>query len=222
MKVLVACEESQTVCSAFRERGHEAYSADIQKCSGSKPEWHILGDVIPLINGNCEFDTQDGKHHKIDGKWDLLIAHPPCTYLTVAGNRWFNAEKYGDKAIQRCKDRQDAIDFFMKFANADCEKIVIENPVGVMSTLYRKPNQIIQPYMFGHPESKKTCLWIKGLPNLIPTQIVEEEPRVYFESGKSMSKWYADALHLPKEERSKIRSKTFPGIAQAMAEQWGD
>lgn len=227
MKVLVACEESQEVCKAFRERGHEAYSCDIQDCSGGHPEWHIMGDVINILNpvddgefiGIC-FSTMDDQIHVIE-KWDLVIAHPPCTYLTVTGNRWFNVERYGDKAVQRIKNREEAAEFFMAFANADCDHIAIENPVGYMSTYWRKPNQIIQPWMFGDSEEKKTCLWLKGLPNLAETNIVAPPERVRFDSGKSMPKWYADAWHLSKEERSKLRSKTFPGIARAMAEQWG-
>ena len=130
MKILIACEESQTVCKAFRERGHEAYSADIQEPTGGHPEWHILGDVLPLINGDCTFFTMDGRAHNISDEWDLIIAHPPCTYLTVTGNRWFSIERYGDKAIQRHKDRKEAINFFMFFANANCEKIAIENLSG--------------------------------------------------------------------------------------------
>lgn len=221
MKILVACEESQTVCKAFRERGHEAYSADIQEPTGGHPEWHILGDVLPLINGDCTFFTMDDRAHNISGKWDLIIAHPPCTYLTVTGNRWFSIERYGDKAIQRHKDRKEAINFFMSFANADCEKIVIENPVGIMSSAWRKPDQIIQPWQFGDAFEKKTCLWLKGLSRLQPTNIVDIPPRKVFDSGKSMPAWYADAWTLPKEERAKLRSKTFPGIAEAMAGQWG-
>lgn len=130
MKVLVACEESQRVCTAFRERGHEAYSCDIIECSGGHPEWHIMSDVLPLLNGFCGFDTMDGVHHYIGRRWDLIIAHPPCTYLTVSGNRWFDVEKYGEKAVQRQKDREEAVRFFMEIANADCDKIAIENPVG--------------------------------------------------------------------------------------------
>ena len=205
MKVLVACEESQAVCKAFRERGHEAYSCDIVPCSGGHPEWHLQQDVLPLLKE----------------KWDMIIAFPPCTYLTVTGNRWFNIDRYGEKAIQRHKERKDAIDFFMAFANADCEKIAIENPVGIMSSEWRKPNQIINPWQFGDAFEKKTCLWLKGLPELKPTNIVEIPPRKRFDSGKSMPSWYAEAWHLPKEERAKLRSKTFPGIARAMAEQWG-
>lgn len=221
MKVLIACEESQRVCTEFRKLGHEAYSCDIEPCSGGHPEWHIQTDVIPLVNGQMhDFVTCDGVYHYFD-KWDIIIAHPPCTYLTITGNRWFNVEKYGDKAIQRMKDREDAISFFMVFANADCERIAIENPVGVMSSHWRKPDQIIQPYMFGDPFEKKTCLWLKGLPKLEPTNVVEPEPRKVYESGKTMPPWYADAWHLPPKERAKARSKTFPGIARAMAEQWG-
>ena len=222
MKVLVACEESQRVCTEFRKLGHEAYSCDIEPCSGGHPEWHIKSDVIRFINGYCIFTTMDGKNHYINDKWDMIIAFPPCTYLTVTGNRWFNIERYGEKAIQRHKDREDAIDFFMAFANADCEKIAIENPVGVMSSEWRKPNQIINPWQFGDAFEKKTCLWLKGLPELTPTNIVEIPPRKKFDSGKTMPSWYAEAWHLPKEERAKLRSKTFPGIAKAMAKQWGD
>ena len=205
MNVLIACEESQAVCIAFRERGHNAFSCDIEPCSGGHPEWHLQQDVLPLLKE----------------KWDMIIAFPPCTYLTVTGNRWFNIDRYGEKAIQRHKDRKDAIDFFMTFANADCEKIAIENPVGIMSSEWRKPNQIINPWQFGDAFEKKTCLWLKGLPELKPTNIVEIPPRKRFDSGKSMPSWYAEAWHLPKEERAKLRSKTFPGIARAMAEQWG-
>lgn len=221
MNVLIACEESQRVCIAFRERGHNAFSCDIEPCSGGHPEWHIMQDVLPLLNGRCSFKTMDGIEHSIDGKWDLIIAFPPCTYLTVTGNRWFNVDRYGEKAIQRHKDRKDAIDFFMDFANADCEKIAIENPVGIMSSQWRKPNQIINPWQFGDAFEKKTCLWLKGLPELTPTNIVEIPPRKKFDSGKTMPSWYAEAWHLPKEERAKLRSKTFPGIAKAMASQWG-
>lgn len=205
MKVLIACEESQVVCKAFRERGHEAYSCDIQDCSGGHPEWHIKGDVLPLLGQ----------------EWDLIIAHPPCTFLTVTGNRWFNVDRYGEKAVKRALDREEAVKLFMAFANAKCDKVCIENPVGIMSSRWRRSDQIIQPYEFGHPESKKTALWLKGLPKLTPTIIVCEAPRVVYKSGKTMPKWYADAVKLPKDERSKIRSKTFQGIADAMASQWG-
>ena len=221
MKVLLACEESQTVCKEFRARGHEAYSCDLQEPSGGHPEWHIMQDVIPLLNGKCRFRTMDGIFHSIDTKWDLIIAFPPCTYLTTTGNRWFDIERYGEKAILRHKYRKDAIDFFMEFANADCEKIAIENPVGVMSSNWRRPDQVIQPWKFGDPFEKKTCLWLKGAPKLSPTNIVEPPERKKYSSGRSMPLWYADSWNLPREERAKARSKTFPGIARAMAEQWG-
>ena len=221
MKVLVACEESQRVCIAFREKGHEAYSCDIQECSGGHPEWHILGDVLPILNGNTKFITQDGTLHEIYGKWDMIIAHPPCTYLTVTGNRWFNIEKYGKKAIKRYEQRKEAIQFFFRIVNANCDKIAIENPIGIMSTVWGKPTQIIQPFMFGDPFEKKTCLWLKNLPKLNSTKLVIPPERIKFKSGKTMPEWYAKLWALPKEEREKERSKTFTGIARAMAEQWG-
>lgn len=229
MNVLVACEESQRVCTAFRERGHEAYSCDIVECSGGHPEWHIQGDVLKVLNPHqissmfygIVFRTADGEPHKIVGKWDLIIAHPPCTYLTVTGNRWFNVERYGEKAIQRKANREDAIKFFMALASTDCDKIAVENPIGVMSTVWRKPDQIIQPYEYGHPSRKATCLWLKSLPLLVPTEIVE--PDIYYYTAKngrikSDSRWRSQCT---KEERAKVRSKTFTGIAKAMAEQWG-
>lgn len=214
MRVLVACEESQRVCIAFRNRGHEAYSCDILPCSGGHPEWHIQEDALKVIAG---------------GGYDLIIAHPPCTYLTVAGNRWFNVEKYGDKAKQRIKDREKAIDFFMAFVNAPCDKIAIENPVGVISQVYRKPDQIINPFEYGHPVSKKTCLWLKNLPKLQPTNIVE--PEIIHSAGKSGG--YSGASWHAVDENGKIlawndpktaiiRSKTYQGIAEAMASQWGN
>lgn len=160
LKLLVCCEESQRVCSAFRQRGWEAYSCDIEPCSGGYPEWHIQQDVLPLINGDCEFDTVDGEHHVIEGEWDLLICHPPCTYLTLAGNKWFKPE-FRDRFPDRIKQRQEAIEFFMKFANAKCKHIAIENPVGVMSSQWRKPNQYIEPYYFGDAEKKKLGYGLK-------------------------------------------------------------
>ena len=206
MKILVACEESQAVTIELRRLGHEAYSCDIQECSGWHPEWHIKGDVLPLLNGDCEFNTMDGERHAISGRWDMIIAFPPCTDLAVSGARHF--------AKKRADGRQQAsIDFFMKFANAHCDRIAIENPVGIMSTHFRKPDQIINPWQFGHPETKKTCLWLKNL------QPLEETENVY-----------AYMMTLPEKERSRIhwmgsghakeRSKTYPGIARAMAEQW--
>ena len=174
-----------------------------------------------MLDGRCRFTSADGTEHYIDGKWDLIIAHPPCTYLTVTGNRWFNVDRYGEKAIQRAINREKAAEFFMAFANANCDRICIENPVGVMSTKWRKSDQIIQPWMFGDAAEKKTCLWLKGLQPLICTDVVSPPERKKFKSGKTMPAWYADAFRLPKEDRARLRSKTFPGIAKAMAEQWG-
>lgn len=219
MKVLVACEESQRVCIAFRERGHEAYSCDLEDCSGGNPEWHIKGDALLAIRGG-QVVTMDDATHDV-GCWDLIIAHPPCTYLTVTGNRWFDVDRYGEKAIQRANDREKAVEFFMAFVNAHCDRICIENPVGVMSTKWRKPDQIIQPWMFGDSAEKKTCLWLKGLQPFVCTDVVSPPERKKFKSGKTMPAWYADAFRLPKEDRARLRSKTFPGIAKAMAEQWG-
>lgn len=207
MRVLVACEESQRVCISFRNRGHEAYSCDLLPCSGGHPEWHIQGDCLKEIAG---------------GGYDLIIAHPPCTYLTVTGNRWFDVKKYGQKAIERQKLRQGAIDFFMQIANAKCDKIAIENPVGAISSAWRKPDQIIQPYEYGHPMTKKTCLWLKNLPLLKPTNIVEPE-FVICADGKRYSKVHVQTFSIKDpQERAKIRSKTFWGIADAMASQWGN
>jgi site-specific DNA-cytosine methylase len=201
IRVLVACEESQTVCKAFRERGFTAYSCDILPCSGGHPEWHLQQDVTPLLKE----------------KWDMIIAFPPCTDLCVSGARWF-PQKIADGT------QQASIDFFMLFANADCPKIVIENPIGIMSSKWRKPNQIIQPWMFGDNATKSTCLWLKGLPNLIPS--ITEEPELEYVSGKDgkyrMQKWMYDirCQTVKGGHRANLASKTFPGIAKAMAEQW--
>jgi hypothetical protein len=208
MKILVACEESQAVTIELRKRGHEAYSCDILPCSGGHPEWHVQDDVSGLLKSF---------------NWDMIIAFPPCTYLTVTGNRWFNIERYGEKAIKRHADREEAIEFFMMFANAKCDKIAIENPIGVMSSEWRKPDQIIHPYYFGDPERKSTCLWLKGLPALEHYKENYVEPNIIkYKNGKGTdSKWHMDTMKLPPKERSKARSKTFSGIAKAMAEQWG-
>jgi hypothetical protein len=224
MKVLIACEESQTVCKAFRERGHEAYSCDIQPPSGGHPEWHVQGDALKMLRGG-EFETTDGQKHFVD-KWDLLIAHPPCTYLTVSGNRWFNVDKYGDKARKRIVEREDAAAFFMAFINAPVEKIAVENPVGYMSSHFRKPDCIIQPFQFGEHARKGTCLWLKNLQPLTPTKIVD--PGEILPGGYSVgasANFATDAngkiLRWNDPRTQKSRSKTFPGIAKAMAEQWG-
>lgn len=226
MNVLVACEESQRVCTAFREKGHNAFSCDILPCSGGHPEWHIMDDVLSILNpyelpfggSVIEFRTMDGMDYVIE-KWDLIIAHPPCTYLTLAGNKWFKPE-FADRFPDRQKQRKEAVDFFMAIANADCDKIAIENPVGVMSSQWRKPDQYIEPFMFGDPEKKKTGLWLKGLPLLKPTNIVEPLI-IYCKSGANEPRWHMETMHLPKEERSRVCSQTFPGIARAFAEQWG-
>lgn len=193
MKILVACEESQAVTIELRKLGHEAYSCDIEPCSGGHQEWHLQQDVSPLL-----------KQY-----WDMVIAFPPCTHLATSGAKHF--------AQKRADGRQkQGIDFFMLFANLDCEKVAIENPVGIMSSEWRKPNQIINPYQFGDPFEKKTCLWLKGLPELKPTNIVTPPPRQVLSSGKTLPLWYSNCGG----NRAKARSKTFPGIAKAMAEQW--
>jgi hypothetical protein len=215
MKVLVACEYSGVVRDAFIKQGHEAISCDLLPSESDLGE-HYQGDVTDILN---------------DG-WDLMIAHPPCTYLSVSGARWYYHPE--DKELpyeerrphplhpNRRQLQQEALDFVQLLLDAPINKIAVENPVGVISTKIKKPEQIIQPYMFGHSESKKTCLWLNNLELLQPTNIVEEEERVVYSSGKSMPKWYADAFKLPPEERWKVRSATFPGIAKAMAEQWGN
>ena len=201
MKILVACEESQRVTVQLREREHEAYSCDIEPCSGGHPEWHIRQDVLPLLNGDCCFCTQDGTFHEIVGQWDMIIAFPPCTDLAVSGARYFKQKQADGR-------QQKSIEFFMKFVNAECERIAIENPIGIMSTHYRKPDQIVHPWMFGHGETKATCLWLKNLPKLKPTNIVD---------GREQRIWKMP----PSPDRAKKRSKTFLGIAKAMSEQWG-
>ncbi len=228
MKVLVACEESQAVCKAFRERGHEAYSCDIIECSGGHPEWHIMQDVIPLLNGDCEFMSEDGSIHRIRGKWDLIIAHPPCTFLTNGGAvRMFRKEMreykpYGTFQmvnVGRLKNGMLARDFFMAFYNADCKRICIENPIPM--SIYNLPTatQIIQPYEYGEPYSKKTCLWLKGLEPLTPTDILETyQPFINGGGGRLKKPNYKDKKF---SNGSRNRSKTFTGIAVAMAEQWG-
>ena len=225
MKVLVACEESQTVCKAFRARGFEAYSCDIQDCSGGHPEWHIKGDVLPMLNGDISFTTVGGCDVTIKGKWDLIIAHPPCTYLTVTGNRWFDVQQYGDAARQRFKERYKAIVFFMQMALAWCDHVAVENPVGIIGSAWKSADQVIQPWQFGHPTVKKTCLWTRGLPLLKPTSIVEVDTSDVYEYVAKNGRIKHDSRNRSRcrtEDRAKHRSKTFPGIAEAMAEQWGN
>lgn len=206
IKVLVACEESQAICKAFLDRGFDAWSCDLKPCSGDIPERHIQMDCFDAIS------LRD---------WDLVIAHPPCTYLAVCGNRWMK-DKNGMINASRMQDRLNALEFFGRFLNLNVPYVAIENPIGVASTHFRKPDQIIEPWMFGEPFSKKTCLWLKGLPKLVPTEIVDRGEIVVFPSGKRMPKWYADLYGLPKDKRQEMRSKTFYGIADAMAKQWGD
>ena len=201
MKILVACEESQAVTIELRRLGHEAYSCDIEPCSGGHPEWHLQQDVLPLLRE----------------KWDMLIAFPPCTDLAVSGAAWFEQKRKDGR-------QQRSIDFFMQFVNAECDRIAIENPVGIMSSYYRKPDQIIQPYMFGHPESKKTCLWLKNLPMLKPTNVlkVPESGRWNNQTIDGQNKIVVDGVWIGFNDprTAKLRSKTYHGIAVAMAEQW--
>ena len=206
LNVLVACEESQSVTKEFRNLGHNAFSCDILDCSGGHPEWHIKGDAIK---------------EAYSGKYDLMIAHPPCTYLAVSGNRWLY-NKDGTKNKERWENRAYALEFVQKLLNAPINHIALENPISVISSQIRKPNQIIQPYMFGDKATKTTCLWIKNLPLLKPTKIVSKGERTVYKSGKSHPKWYADALAKAKtpQERRTLRSKTFPGIAKAIALQY--
>ena len=205
MKVLIACEFSGVVRDAFIRGGHEAMSCDLEPTSTPGP--HYQGSVLDII----------------DDGWDLMIAHPPCTYLTLTGNKWFKPE-FAERFPNRHQQRQEAVDFFMALANADIPKIAIENPIGVMSRIYRKPNQIVQPYEYGYETTKATCLWLKGLPNLRPTNVVSKGEVVISKSGNRMSKWYYETSKLPLKGgiRAKARSVTFQGIADAMADQWGN
>lgn len=226
MNVLVACEESQRVCTAFREKGHNAFSCDILPCSGGHPEWHIQGDVLRIINGSQTMrpsdrfiETEDWSHYIFPEKWDLIIAHPPCTYLSNAGARWLYAG--GELNIERFRKGLDGKKFFMAMLNADCQRIAVENPIP--SSIYDLPQytQIIQPYQFGEPWSKKTCLWLKGLEPLQPTSIVTDY-KPYCSSGsysRTHNPKYKGASR--KGGSAKSRSKTFCGIARAMADQWG-
>lgn len=228
MKILVACEESQAVTIELRKLGHEAYSCDIIECSGGHPEWHIMQDVLPLLNGKCEFATCDGVLHNVSDRWDMIIAFPPCTYLTNCATRSHSVrctplQKINDRTSERIK----AMDFFMKFVNADCEHIAIENPIGVMNTCYRKPNQVINPYMFAESISdttnyvtKSTCLWLKGLSELIGNDLPKPNNAEIFgrhPNGKART-WEESLCRAG--GASLARSKTFHGIAKAMAEQW--
>ena len=227
MRILVACEESQAVAIAFRERGHEAYSCDIQECSGGHPEWHIQGDVLNFLNPDVlfpgelpgiQFFTMDNEYHYFLGKWDMIIAFPPCTYMTNASavrmrvNGEIQKERY-EKAMQ-------AKEFFMAFYNADCPKIAIENPTPMKLIELPPYTQAVQPYENGHPYSKRTCLWLKGLPNIVPTKIINEhDPYVHGGSKYANGEYRGFKNRVPQDQ--KTRSCTFEGIARAMAEQWG-
>lgn len=240
MNVLIACEESQRVCTAFREKGHNAFSCDILPCSGGHPEWHIQGDVLAILNPSCRkvlktktgddsgiemwegitFHTMDGKLHIIEGKWDLIIAHPPCTRLCTTSQRWLY---FGDKEYRRKKisDQQKAIVFFMRIALADCERIVIENPQGIMSTAFRKPDCIYNPYDFeGETECKKTCLWCKGVEPLKPTR-KKPLPKEERTQGIFRSHFDGKIIAWDSPECARLRSQTPLAVADAMAEQWG-
>lgn len=238
MKILVACEESQAVCKELRRLGHEAYSCDVIECSGGHPEWHIMRDVLPLLNGKCDFETCDGQRHTVADKWDMLIAFPPCTHLAVSGAAWFEKKRADGR-------QRDGIEFFCQFLKADCDKIAIENPVGIISGDYvpkwfpdlaerydlpRKPGQIIQPWQFAISEEeqteKSTCLWLKGLQPLRPLRT--KKPQIPYHEWldektgrvKRQTLWYYTTRCLTHKERANAASKTFPSIAKAMAEQW--
>ncbi|MBR2090720.1 MAG: hypothetical protein IJ905_10260 [Fibrobacter sp.] len=232
LNILIACEESQAVCKAFRKLGHNAYSCDLLACSGEHPEWHFNHDVTEVLN-KTNLILQNGKKASVKGTWDLMIGHPPCTYLAVSGAQWYyhpddknlpvEKRRPHPKYPNRAKDREDGVNFFLLLANARIKRIAIENPVGIMSNRWRKPDQKIQPYEFGDPYSKGTCLWLKNLWTLHPSKETEDHgEKIFFKSGKSQPKWYSEALSKAKtpEERRTLRSKTFPGIARAMAEQW--
>ena len=224
MNVLVACEESQAVTKELRALGHNAFSCDY-------PEWHFNMDVFKVIDRKGG-TLQNGQKVKINGNWDLMIAHPPCTFLAVSGARWyyhpednklpFEERRPHPRFPNRAIDREEALAFFIKLLEAPIDKIAVENPVGIVSTRYKKPNQTVHPWMFGDEASKATCLWLKNLPLLEPTKIVGKGERVVLSSGKSLPKWYSDALTQSKTsaERRTMRSKTFEGLARAMAEQW--
>lgn len=247
LNILIGCEESQAICAEFRRNGQNAYSCDLQRCSGGHPEWHFNCDVFDIID-NKGGVTQAGNEVHVD-KWDLLIAHPPCTYLTTSGNRWFRNPD-GSRNEARYKALEDGAAFFMKLANANVDHIAIENPVGVMSTRWRKPDQIFQPWQFGDIAKKKTCLWLKNLPKLNPTVFTEPKGLDYSMKGGSysMSKFIQDSLTKAAQEtsewivnngidikteegrlakkayldnaRRRFRSKTFKGVAREIVRQY--
>lgn len=219
--VLVACEESQRVTIALRELGYEAFSCDIIDPSGGHPEWHIKEDVTHLLDGRCIFETMDGTVYGVPDKWDAIVSFPPCTHIAVSGAKHFEKKRADGR-------QRKGLEFFCKFFDADCDHILIENPVNIISGEYVwkwfpdiaeqyklpiKPDQIIQPYMFGDPFEKKTCLWLKEIPKLQETNVVEPPPRQVVRSGKTLPTWYSNCGG----DRRKARSKTFPGVAKAIA-----
>lgn len=218
MRVLVACEESQTVCKAFREKGHVAFSCDLQECSGGHPEWHINGDCLCLLDGDCEFVTQDGTKHVQEGEWDLIIAHPPCTYMSKAGARWMYPTA-GNISEERLKLAMEAKEFFFKMLNAKCKRIAVENPVPLKVVGLPEPTCSVQPYEHGESFSKKTCLWLKNLPPITPTNIVSNY-KPYLPSNTGGAK-RGQKHSRGVAKNAKEASKTFKGVAQAMCEQWG-
>ncbi len=217
MKILVACEESQAVTIEMRKLGHEAYSCDIIECSGGHPEWHIMHDVIPLLNGRCEFRTADGADHHISDKWDMIIGHPPCTFMSKAGARWM-FPKAGQVSQERLALAMKAKTFFFAILNADCEKICVENPRPLKIVGLPVPTQVIQPYQFGHPYSKATCLWLKGLPPLKPTKVLTEYKPFLPSNTGAFSRGGGGSRGVAHD--AKTASKTFEGVGRAMAEQW--
>lgn len=218
LKVLIACECSQTVCKEFRLLGDLCFSCDIEDEYGGKPEWHIKQDVTPLLTVPCKFKTQDGKLHFIKN-WDLIIAHPPCTYLSGAQYGLYNRKRFSEEYVSnRERQRELAIKFFLRFTKTNCPTL-IENPVGYMNSHYKKPTQTIQPYQFGDPYTKRTCLWLYDLPKLKPTNVVTPLPPVKTKTY-SMGIWMFNTSKLSQKDRPKARSKTFPGIAKAIATQY--
>lgn len=217
MKIIVGCEESQAICLAFRKAGHEAYSCDLKPCSGGHPEWHLQMDIFEAVKLK---------------NWDMLIAHPPCTFLAGSSVQWLSHPEDKNMPFEerrphplypnRRKDMEDSVKFVKALFSLNIPRIVIENPVGLLSSKWMKPTQIVQPYMFGDEATKTTCLWLKNVPKLIPTNIVGKGERVVFKSGKSHPAWYAKAFVADKTERQTLRSKTFKGMAEAMVNQWGN
>lgn len=249
MKVLIACEESQAITKEFRKLGHEAYSCDLLPCSGGHSEWHFQDDCIEVANGwfdmnevtinnnfalkfdvwsdENEYEYKQHRIRQIGWNWDLMIAHPPCTYLALSGNRWLY-NKDGSKNQERWDNQAKALNFVRALMDAPIKRIAIENPMSVISSQIRKPDQIVQPWMFGDKAQKSTCLWLKNLPLLKPTDIVDKGEFIEFvdKNGKKKKQplWYYEALRQAKttEERRTLRSKTFKGMAKAIAEQWSD